>query len=240
MTVSASPTGSVASTVISPKLLTSRTGSRSAACRAAPRAAAPVTVKMPRRGAARPGRAPARWCCARPAAGAPPRARRCRRRRNAAPAGTPSTRARVSDAARAGRGARRWRPACSTARRTAARRRSHCAAISVVHGLPRELVGQHLLGGHEAAADLSGQQAAAIEGVVRAEARDRLAVARRELAHEALDHDEQMGRRHAGLENRFAFAEIGDVDLGAHPIALLGREAVEGRMAEIEGARHGR
>jgi hypothetical protein len=107
----------------------------------------------------------------------------------------------------------------------------------VVDGLVRQFISHHLLVGHEAAAGLAGHQAAAVEAVVRPVAGHALVAV--ELAHAALDQDEQMRRRRAHVQDDLARAKVGHVHVVAHQ-ALLGlRQAVEGRGGEVEGVGHG-
>ena len=103
--------------------------------------------------------------------------------------------------------------------------------------LLREPVGHHLLDGDEAAAGATGHQRAAVEAVVGAVAA--LLLVAVPLLDMALDQHEQMGRLLAGRQDDRALAEILDVDAAAHPVALVGVQAVEGRGGKVEGAGHG-
>jgi hypothetical protein len=95
---------------------------------------------------------------------------------------------------------------------------------------------QHFLGRHEAAADLPDSKPRRRR--YRAGRSSPPLLPRLELRTKPLmTTNRWVG---AGLEDRLAFAKVGNVDLPPHPLALLGRQAVEGRMVEIEGARHGR
>ena len=107
----------------------------------------------------------------------------------------------------------------------------------VTHGLLGQLVGQHLLGRHKPAAGAAGHQGAAVKTIVGAVAAHHLDTI--QLAHVALDQDKQVGRLHTRLQHRGAAAEIGDVHVVAHQLALRAAQAVKRRGGKVEGLGHG-
>ena len=111
------------------------------------------------------------------------------------------------------------------------------ARDQLAHGFARKLVGDEFLGHGEAAACAAGHQGAAVEAVVGAVAgQDLVALG---LHHMALDDDEEVGGRRAGVQHHGALGEVGDVHAIAHQRLFVGREAVEGRGGEVEGVGHG-
>ena len=85
--------------------------------------------------------------------------------------------------------------------------------------------GIQVVGRDEAAAGPPRHERTAVETIVRPEGRDQLA--RVELRHMALDDDEQVRGFDPGLENRFAFAEVRDVDGVSNEPLLVGIEPIE-------------
>ena len=105
-----------------------------------------------------------------------------------------------------------------------------------VDGILRQLIGDDLLGGGEAAARPSRHQRAAIEAVAGAIGRHEFGAV--ELRDMALDDDEQVRRLDARVERRFAFTEVRDVDAVTDQ-SLFGRiETIEGRGREVERVGH--
>ena len=106
-----------------------------------------------------------------------------------------------------------------------------------VDGRVRQLVDQHLIHRHIAAARISRHQRPAVEAVVGPAGSQHLLAF--ELLHVALDHHEQVRRPRAGLQQHLAGPEAGNVDLVPHqpPFGLI--QTVEGRNRKIEGIGHG-
>ena len=99
-----------------------------------------------------------------------------------------------------------------------------------------KLVCHHLFGREKAAACAAGNQRASVEAVVGPIGCYQFFPV--ELRDMAFDDDEQVQRLGRGVEDRFTFTEVGDIDAVANNLLFSGVEAVERRGCEIERVGH--